>query len=207
MTHPNGPTTQYGTRGIWNRGEDTHCGNCGLIQSRPLDKNLLPYEVKESDILRAVTAVTSLPSPTLPDSPFIRVLGTSTAHMAPPQTGLGTKIPRGMGTHSVRKQSSSDSCRYASGPTRASRLFAWHSHQQSIVGTIWKPIGWVSPCRLCFLVRGHGLGSVDRQCSNSEVNSGVITGSAPPVVGCLQVRLLCPCSFVCGCGQPDALRV
>ena len=41
------------------------------------------YEVKEGDILRAVTAITSLPSPTLPDSPFIRALGTPTAHMAP----------------------------------------------------------------------------------------------------------------------------
>ena len=75
------------------------------------------YEVKEGDILRAVTAITSLPSPTLPDSPFIRALGTPTAHMAPPQTGTLAQRAREMGTHSVRKQSGSDSCRDASGPT------------------------------------------------------------------------------------------
>ena len=40
MTHPNGLTTQYGTEGIWNRRQDTRCGNFGLIPSRPLDRNL-----------------------------------------------------------------------------------------------------------------------------------------------------------------------
>ena len=33
---------------------------------------------------------------------------------------------------------------------------------------------------IVILARGHGSGSVDRQCSNSEVSSGDITGSAPP---------------------------
>ena len=44
------------------------------------------YEIKASDILRAVAAITNLPSPTLPDSPFKRALGTSAAHKASPQT-------------------------------------------------------------------------------------------------------------------------
>ena len=44
------------------------------------------YEIKESDILRAVAAIANLPSPTLPDSPFIRALGTPAAHKASPQT-------------------------------------------------------------------------------------------------------------------------
>ena len=33
---------------------------------------------------------------------------------------------------------------------------------------------------IVILARGHGSGSVDRQCNNSEVSSGDITGSAPP---------------------------
>ena len=37
------------------------------------------YDIKEGDILRAVAAITNLPSSTLPDSPFIREV--------PPQTG------------------------------------------------------------------------------------------------------------------------
>ena len=44
------------------------------------------YEIKESDILRAVAAIANLPSPRLPDSPFIRALGTPAAHKASPQT-------------------------------------------------------------------------------------------------------------------------
>ena len=40
MTHPNGLTTQYGTEGIWNRRQDTRCGNSGLTPSRPLGRNL-----------------------------------------------------------------------------------------------------------------------------------------------------------------------
>ena len=45
------------------------------------------YEVKNGDISRAVAAITNLPSSTLPDSPFIRALGTPAAQNAPPQTG------------------------------------------------------------------------------------------------------------------------
>jgi len=45
------------------------------------------YEVKESDIRRAVAATAELPSSTLPDSPFILALGTPAAQNVPPQTG------------------------------------------------------------------------------------------------------------------------
>ena len=45
------------------------------------------YEVKDSDIRRAVAAIAHLPSSTLPDSPFIRALGTPAAQNVPPQTG------------------------------------------------------------------------------------------------------------------------
>ena len=48
---------------------------------------LVPYNIKEGDILRAVAAITNPPSSTLPDSPFIRALGIPAAHKAPPQTG------------------------------------------------------------------------------------------------------------------------
>ena len=67
------------------------------------------YEVKEGDILRAVTAITSLPSPTLPDSPFIRALGTPTAHMAPALEEWERTL--------CENKAGSDSCRDASGPT------------------------------------------------------------------------------------------
>ena len=43
------------------------------------------YDIKEGDFLRAVAAITNLPSSTLPDS--LRALGTPAAHKAPPQTG------------------------------------------------------------------------------------------------------------------------
>ena len=43
------------------------------------------YEVKESDIRRAVAAIADLPSSTLPDSPFILALGTPAAQNVPPQ--------------------------------------------------------------------------------------------------------------------------
>ena len=45
------------------------------------------YEVKESDIRRAVAAITDLPSSTLPDSPFILALGTPATQNVSPQTG------------------------------------------------------------------------------------------------------------------------
>ena len=50
------------------------------------NENVSP-DSKDGDISRAVAAITNLPSSTLPDSPFIRVLGTPAAQNAPPQTG------------------------------------------------------------------------------------------------------------------------
>ena len=45
------------------------------------------YEVKDSDIRRAVTALAAVPAATLPDSAFLSALGTPAARMVPPQTG------------------------------------------------------------------------------------------------------------------------
>ena len=103
-------------KGCSHRASNFH-SNCGLIPSRPLDRNLplltkskrvvrtepqsdigqtrgKKYEVKEGDICRAVAAIADLPSSTLPDSPFILALGTPTAQNAPPQTGtLAQRAP------------------------------------------------------------------------------------------------------------------
>ena len=87
MTHPNGPTTQYGTEGVEPKRGWTLRQLWADSEPAIGQKSSPSYEVKEGDILRAVAAITSLPSPTLPDSPFIRALGTPTAHMAPPQAG------------------------------------------------------------------------------------------------------------------------
>ena len=48
-------------------------------------------KVKDGDISRAVAAITNLRSSTLPDSPFIRALGTLAAQNVPPQTGTLTQ--------------------------------------------------------------------------------------------------------------------
>ena len=49
------------------------------------------------------------------------------------------------------------------------------------------------------LSQGPWVGSVDKQCSNSEVSSGDITGRASLVADSLPLALLRPCSFVYGC--------
>ena len=62
---------------------------------------------------------------------------------------------------------------------RVPLLFVWHIRQQSSrhnLETHW--LGF--SISIVILARGHGSGSVDRQCSNSEVSSGDITGSSPP---------------------------
>ena len=69
------PNTGYTLRQLW-------------ADSEPAigQKSSPSYEVKDGDISRAVAAITNLPSSTLPDSPFIRALGTPAAQNAPPQT-------------------------------------------------------------------------------------------------------------------------
>ena len=47
----------------------------------------------------------------------------------------------------------------------------WRIHQQRKAGTFWRPTG--------IFARGHGAGSVDRQCNSSDVSSGAISGSSP----------------------------
>ena len=70
------PKTGYTLRQLW-------------TDSEPAigQKSSPSYDIKEGDILRAVAAITNLPSSTLPDSPFIRAMGTPAAQKAPPQTG------------------------------------------------------------------------------------------------------------------------
>jgi len=83
MTHLNGLTMQYGTDGTWSQNQDTHCSQLWADSEPTIGKKTSPsYEIKTNDVLRAVAAIQHLPSPTLPDSPFIRALGTS----ASPQT-------------------------------------------------------------------------------------------------------------------------
>ena len=70
------PKTGYTLRQLW-------------ADSEPAigHKSSPSYEVKESDIRRAVAALADMPSSTLPDSPFVRALGTPAAQNVPPQTG------------------------------------------------------------------------------------------------------------------------
>ena len=44
-------------------------------------------EIRDSDLRRVASAVTSLPTPKMADSPFLKALGTSTIRTAPAQTG------------------------------------------------------------------------------------------------------------------------
>ena len=60
---------------------------------------------------------------------------------------------------------------------------------------------------IAILARGHGAGSVDRQCSSSESVLEILLGAFLLVVDNLRLTLLCLCSFVCGCGLPYALLV
>ena len=54
---------------------------------------------------------------------------------------------------------------------------------------------------MVILVRGHGSGSVERQCNNSDVSSGNITGSSPPLGDIAWLLLYCLCCVACGfCG-------
>ena len=48
-------------------------------------KTSTSYEIQTNDVLRAVAAIQHLSSPTPPDSPFLRALGTTAALKAPPQ--------------------------------------------------------------------------------------------------------------------------
>ena len=49
-------------------------------------KTTTSCEIQTNDVLRAVAAIQNFSSPTPPDSPFLRALGTTAALKAPPQT-------------------------------------------------------------------------------------------------------------------------
>ena len=60
------------------------------------------YDVKDSDIRRAVTALTAVPAATLPESAFLSALGTPAVRTVPPQTGsLAQRAVRRVGTKPV----------------------------------------------------------------------------------------------------------
>ena len=86
-------STQWSHNAVWNRKYMELKHGYTLRQlwadSEPAigRKSSPSYEVKESDIRRAVAAIADLPSSTLPDSPFILALGTPAAQNVPPQTG------------------------------------------------------------------------------------------------------------------------
>ena len=50
-------------------------------------KTQTSYEVQDTDIRRAVTAISAMPAATLPDSAFLAALGTPALLAIPPQTG------------------------------------------------------------------------------------------------------------------------
>ena len=77
---------QYGIDGTWNRNQDTHWNNYADSEPTISKKTSTSYEIRTNDVLRAVAAIQHLPSPTPPDSPFLRALGTTAALKAPPQT-------------------------------------------------------------------------------------------------------------------------
>ena len=63
------------------------------FQSAIAQKTSPSYEVKDSDIRRAVMAIAAVPAATLPESAFLSALGTPAARMVPPQTGSLAQRP------------------------------------------------------------------------------------------------------------------
>ena len=75
------------------------------------------YEVKDSEIRRAVAAVADLPSSTLPDSLFILALGTPAAQNVHRKLAPKQREPWRNGNAPVRRQGGCDPCADASRPT------------------------------------------------------------------------------------------
>ena len=57
------------------------------FESAIAQKTSPSYDVKDTDIRRAVMALTTVPAATLPESPFLAALGTPAVRTVPPQTG------------------------------------------------------------------------------------------------------------------------
>ena len=77
-----------------------HTGTWADSEPTKSKKTSTSYEIQTNDVLRAVAAIQHLPSPTPPDSPFLRALGTTATLKVPPQHP-SAKSPGGMGTHFV----------------------------------------------------------------------------------------------------------
>ena len=80
---------QWSHHAVWNRrymGTETRIyTGTTWADSEPAisKKTTTSYEVQTNDVLRAVAAIQHLSSPTPPDSPFLRALGTTAALKAP----------------------------------------------------------------------------------------------------------------------------
>ena len=70
---------------------------CG---SRHYIKDVTSNEIRDSDLRRVASAVTSAPVPQMADSPFLKALGTPTIGTAPAQTG--ELAQRAVGQHCIQ---------------------------------------------------------------------------------------------------------
>ena len=81
---------QWAHEAVWNKWYMEPKAGCTLQQlwaeseSAITQKTTRSYEVRDSDIRRAVSTMTALPTPTLPDSSFLMALGTSRVQAVPP---------------------------------------------------------------------------------------------------------------------------
>ena len=91
---PHGLIKQSGTNGIWNQTQASPYTNCGRPQSRLSHRRQHALnEVRDNDIRQAVSAIAALPISTLPDSAFLKALGTPALQTVPPKShrGVGKK--------------------------------------------------------------------------------------------------------------------
>ena len=76
---------QWAHKAVWNKWYMEP--KAGLTLSQMWIKTSRSNEIRDSDLLRVASAVTSLPAPQMADSPFLKALGTPTIRTAPAQTG------------------------------------------------------------------------------------------------------------------------
>jgi hypothetical protein len=84
---------QWSHKAVWNKWYMEPKAGHTLIQmwinaeAAITQKTSRSTEIQDSDLRRVASAVTSLPTPQMTDSPFIKALGTQTIRTAPAQTG------------------------------------------------------------------------------------------------------------------------
>ena len=84
---PNGHTERFGTNGTWNLNVATTWASFGRTTQHITKKVTDSTEVRLDDMRRAAAAAANKPTAQLPDSVFLRALGTPEVNQAPPQTG------------------------------------------------------------------------------------------------------------------------